>query len=212
MTNDHVTGADAAGWWDRIYKERDLSTVSWYQSWPALSLQLTELLGVAKEAAVIDIGGGTSRFAESLVQRGFTDVTVLDVSAAALTGARERAGSSRHLTWMRENVLSWKPTRVFDLWHDRAAFHFLTDQQARDRYVATLQKATRPGSAIVIATFALDGPDHCSGLPVQRYDAEDLCAAMGVEFDLEAVRREVHLTPSGAAQPFTWIAGRRRAA
>lgn len=196
--------------WDRVYGERDPSTLSWFQPVPAMSLELIDLLGVEPGSALVDVGGGASVLATALVDRGYSDISVLDVSHAALARSQRQAGTAEAITWICEDVLTWRPHRGFGLWHDRAVFHFLTEPSDRDAYVATLARATQPAAAVIIATFAPRGPDNCSGMPVCRYSADELSAFLDAEFDIVATRRELHITPAGATQPFTWVAGRRR--
>ena len=155
---------------------------------------------------MIDVGGGTSTLVDELVSRGFTDVSVLDVSTVALDSSRKRLGpTSERVCWVCADVLAWTPERTYDLWHDRAVFHFLVDPADRRRYVQVARLAVRPGGYVIVATFATDGPARCSGLRVERYDTEGLCAAFSPGFALVGSRRELHTTPSGAVQPFTWV-------
>jgi rhodanese-related sulfurtransferase len=169
------------------------------------------VLGITPDRSVIDVGGGASPLAARLLERGFRDVTVLDVSGQAISAARERLGSrAQEVRLLQEDVCSWRPDRHFDLWHDRAAFHFIVEADERRRYLETLDRALAPDGAVVIATFARDAPDRCSGLPVVRYDTRGLAAWLGRGFELVAERREEHRTPSGALQPFAWAAFRRR--
>jgi hypothetical protein len=196
--------------WDAVYDRDDLSTLSWHQREPVVSLELIDALGVGPGEAVVDVGGGASRLAGRLLDRGFADVTVLDVAAGALEASRRRLGAhAGQVTWVREDVRSWRPGRRFGLWHDRALFHFFVDPDDRRRYVETLRSALEPGGAVVIATFALDGPETCSGLPVERYDAAGLASVPGPGFELVRSGREEHVTPGGRVQAFTWAALRR---
>ena len=208
-----ASGADEerVSHWDGVYSRRGPTEMSWFQATPTVSLELLDVLGVSPKSAVIDVGGGASVLVDHLLERGFEDVSALDVSAAALRSARSRLTSSAPVTWLRADVLSWRPERGFDLWHDRAVFHFLTDAADRLTYLRTMRRALRPGGAVIMGTFAADGPDHCSGLPVARYSPDQLADAIGAEFDIVAVRREVHTTPTGAGQPFSWVAARLRA-
>lgn len=194
--------------WDSVYEQRGVDGVSWYQPVATTSLELIDALDVPRDAAVIDVGGGASPLAAGLVERGFTNVSVVDISKAALDTARERLGSEAPVTWLHDDVLAWQPDRRFDLWHDRAVFHFLTGADDRARYLAVLGSAIRPGGAVVLATFAPEGPEYCSGLPVVRYSARQLADVLGEEFRAVHVRREEHTTPAGAVQVFTWMAGR----
>jgi trans-aconitate methyltransferase len=196
--------------WDGVYSHRASTEMSWFQATPTASLELLDVVGVSPQSAVIDVGGGASLLVDHLLARGFDDVSVLDVSEAAMRSARSRLTSTAPVTWVRDDVLTWRPQRGFDLWHDRAVFHFLTDAVDRLTYLRTMRRALRTGGAVIMGTFAPDGPDQCSGLPVARYSSEELADAIGPEFDIVAVRREVHTTPTGAVQPFSWLAGRLR--
>jgi SAM-dependent methyltransferase len=159
---------------------------------------------------LIDVGGGTSSLAAHLVDRGFVGVSVLDLSATALAEARSRLGEGVSVHWLQEDLLVWRPQRRYDLWHDRAVFHFLVNPLDRDAYLQTLRAALRPKGCVVIATFASDGPRFCSGRPVLGYAAADLARLLGPEFEQVETRREEHTTPTGVVQPFTWVAGRMR--
>lgn len=191
--------------WDDVYLEKDESQLSWHQDDPSVSLEFCKLAGLSHDASVIDIGAGTSRFAERLLAAGIGDVSVLDVSQAALERSRQQLGAAgARIEWITADVTKWQPARAFDLWHDRAVFHFLTDQDDRARYVDRLRSALRPGGHAIIATFALDGPEKCSGLPVVRYDPEGLSDALGAGFSLIAQRAHRHQTPWGSAQSFQY--------
>ncbi len=196
--------------WDRTYEERGATGVSWYEPTPRTSLEILAELDVALDAPVIDIGGGASGLADELVALGYTDVTVLDVSEVALGAARERSGMT--VTWLHQDVLTWRPERAYGLWHDRAVLHFFTEEPERRAYRRTLDAAVAPGGYVVLATFAPDGPTRCSGLPVRRYSPADLGAFLGDEYTAVMERRHDHVTPRGAVQPFTWGAFRRREA
>jgi len=208
MTDHPSSPEQRARHWKNVYEASSPDAVSWYQPEPVVSLELVDLLGVAPESAVIDIGGGASVLVDRLLARGFTDLTVLDISDAALRASRQRVGDDARVAWITEDLLSWKPTRRYDLWHDRAVFHFLSGAEVDD-YRNVLLRAVTPGGSVVMATFAPDGPEQCSGLPVTRYSADELGAVLGSGFQVAEHRREVHTTPAGAVQPFTWIAARR---
>jgi SAM-dependent methyltransferase len=204
------TDPSSPGHWDAAYRRDDLSTVSWYQREPVVSLELVDDLGVDSGAAVVDVGGGASPLAGCLLDRGFADVTVLDLAGTALDAARGSLGPrGSEIAWVQGDVRSWRPDRLFGLWHDRALLHFFVAADDRRRYVETLRHALAPGGAAVIATFGPDGPDTCSGLPVVRYDAAGIASVLGDGFELVAERREEHATPAGRVQPFTWAAFRR---
>ena len=202
-----LTSAERARHWGAAYAERGVRGVSWYQAAPRVSLDLIEALGVDHDAAVVDVGGGSSSLADELLDQGFVDVSVLDLSAAALAETRRRLPAAAHVTLVHEDLLVWRPARRFDLWHDRAVFHFLVAPDDRAGYLQTLRSAIRPEGFVVLATFAPDGPESCSALPVARYSAQDLADLLGAEFDLRETRREEHVTPGGVVQPFTWVAG-----
>jgi len=208
MTENASPSGTREDHWDSAYKTRGVTEVSWFQTEPVVSLELIGALGVPREAAVIDVGGGASSLVDHLVEQGFTDLSVLDISETALDVARYRLGSSAPVSWLHEDLLSWKPLRRFHLWHDRAVFHFLVGNEDRDAYLDTLRTGMAPGGALIVATFAEDGPEYCSGLPVARYSAVDLGSVFGEGFVVVKTRREVHTAPRGTTQPFTWVAAR----
>lgn len=202
--------------WEAVYRDRGPTGMSWYQAEPRTSLELIADLDVAPHTPVIDAGGGSSALAACLVAHGFTDVTVVDLSETALETARRNlaAGDEDAVAWIAADLLTWRPPRPYGLWHDRAVFHFLTGPHDRATYLATLCAALAPGGAVIIGTFATDGPTHCSGLPVARYTPDDLAAELTAAFDgaltVTGHRTEHHRTPSGAVQPFAWVTARRR--
>ncbi len=210
MSNPQRNSEERARHWDSAYTAGGVRGVSWYQDAPTVSLELIEALGIARDAAIIDVGGGASVLADRLVERGFVDVSVLDVSAAALAEARSRMAGAARVHWLHEDLLDWRPERRFDLWHDRAVFHFLIAPADRDEYLRILRSALRPDGCVVLATFAEDGPELCSGLPVARYSAARLADVLGEGFELVETRREEHVTPKGVMQPFTWVVARMR--
>jgi SAM-dependent methyltransferase len=199
---------DRAAHWDDAYRSLGVESVSWFEPEPTMSLALLDALGIGPDDAVLDVGGGASTLVDHLVGRGFRDVTVLDVSVIALKEGQARLAPDAPVGWLREDLLSWKPPRRYDGWHDRAVFHFLTEPADRRRYFGVLAGAVAPGGAVIIGTFAEDGPESCSGLPVARYSAAELCDELGPWFHPLVTKREVHVTPTGALQPFTWVAGR----
>jgi len=184
--------------------------VSWFQPTAVVSLDLFDRLAIPLDAPVIDIGGGTSPLVDGLLARGFSDLTVLDISVRALETVRERLGTGPSVALIHADLLEWKSERRYGVWHDRAVFHFLVDEQDRARYLRLLRSALSPGGFVILATFASDGPEYCSGLPVARYDASDLTRLLGTDFDTLEERREEHVTPAGALQTFTWLAAKYR--
>jgi trans-aconitate methyltransferase len=198
-----VTIESDAQHWDDVYDRVGADRVSWYQPDPTVSAELIGDSGPVR--SVVDVGGGASVLVDVLLDAGIEDVTVLDLSARALDVARQRLGSRGDaVRWVEQDVRSWQPERRFDLWHDRAVFHFLTEPADRDAYRSVLREALEPRGRVVIGTFAADGPTHCSGLPVARYGPAELAAEFPGMRTVEQ-RRVVHLTPGGATQPFTWL-------
>ncbi|KAA9009992.1 class I SAM-dependent methyltransferase [Histidinibacterium aquaticum] len=207
MTDDKRTH------WDAVYGEKSEAEFSWHQDDPEVSLDLIGRAGIGPTASVIDVGGGTSRLAEALLDRGLRDVTVLDLSQVALTAARERLGpAGESVTWLCADITTWVPARQYDLWHDRAVFHFLVDALARDAYLERMERALKPGGHAIIATFAPDGPTSCSGLPVCRYSPADLAEALEDGFALVEHRSHKHRTPWGSTQSFQFSLFRRTSA
>jgi SAM-dependent methyltransferase len=201
-----VNGPGASGsHWDGVYASRRDVELSWYQATPDISLRLLDRFAV-RTGSVIDVGAGSSPLAGALVDAGWRDVTVLDVSAAALAVARDRLGDrAPRVSFVTGNLLSWRPQRTYDAWHDRAVFHFLVDAADRERYVALAEEAVAPGGAVVLGTFAADGPTSCSGMPTARYDPNDLADLFAPGFSLAHAEREQHHTPGGTVQPFSWV-------
>lgn len=206
-----MSNTDRQAHWQNVYATKAEKEVSWFQENPAPSLDLIAATGIKSDAAIIDVGGGASRLVDSLLEQGFSRVTVLDLSANALGGAKTRLGwRADGIDWIAADVTTWEPLGTYDLWHDRAAFHFLTEAADRDAYVVRLKKAVRAGGHVVIATFAPDGPEKCSGLPIVRYDPEAVASALGPGFDLIDSRRHDHITPGGATQRFQFSRFLRR--
>jgi SAM-dependent methyltransferase len=197
--------------WQTVYQTKGEQQTSWFRPHLDESLRLIDGLGLDKSLPAIDVGGGRSTLVDDLLARGFTDLTVLDLSQAALDEScrrlGERAGS---ITWLANDIThAALPAAHYALWHDRAVFHFLTDHNERLRYVANAALSVRPGGFIVLATFALDGPEKCSGLPVHRHDVKSLIDAFAEAFEPVADSRELHPTPFGTEQSFTYVVLRR---
>lgn len=196
-------------YWDGIYRGKEPTEVGWYQPQPATSLELVEGSGLLHDAPILDVGSGESNLVDALLDRGFTDISLLDVSTVALDLVRRRLTGATSVEYLHADVLTWRPTRRYALWHDRAVFHFLVDASDRSRYLDTMRAALALDGLAIIATFGADGPDRCSGLPVARYSAEGLGDLLGADFVTTATRAQRHITPAGHAQPFTWVAARR---
>lgn len=192
--------------WERVYGTKATTSVSWYQEHAECSLSLLRNTGIAKSAAIIDVGGGASTLVNDLLADGYSDVTVLDLSAAALSAARQRLGArAAKVQWLEADVTEADlPSHRYDVWHDRAVFHFLTEPQQRQAYVETVFRSVKPGGHVIVATFAEDGPTQCSGLPVMRYAASELHAQFGDAFALVKHVKESHHTPSGSVQQFVY--------
>lgn len=198
-----MTAEESLSHWEHLYSTKQEDEVSWFEREPAVSLDFIKLSGATPLSAIIDIGGGTSHLVDTLLGIGFRSVAVLDLSEAALATAKARLGSAAaQVEWIVADVTRWQPQKTYDLWHDRAAFHFLTDQSDRNAYVARLMQAIKPGGYVIIATFAPDGPERCSGLPVVRYDAGSLGQTIGSSFRLVETRRQTHKTPWSSTQNF----------
>ena len=199
-----------AAHWDDVYRTRAHDSLSWFQ--PSADISLALITSVADPAAisVIDVGAGTSPLADALLTAGCTDLTLVDLSETALAATSARLNEPASVTTVVGDISDWDPGRTYDLWHDRAVFHFLFGP-ARDRYVATAERSIREGGHIVIGTFADDGPTRCSDRDVARYSADQLAALFANGFETVTTHDEHHLTPKDIDQHFTWVVLRRRA-
>ena len=192
--------------WEQVYATKAPDAFSWFQAHAELSLRLIHNTGLGRDAAIIDVGGGASTLVDDLMAESHTDVTVLDLSAAAIAVAKQRLGKhAKTVDWIVGDItLAAFPVHRFDIWHDRAVFHFLTDPHDRHAYVERVMRAVRPGGHVIVATFAEDGPEKCSGLPVMKYRPEALHAEFGDAFLLVEHDKEAHHTPSGSVQQFVY--------
>ena len=189
--------------WDSVYAAKKVEEVSWFQVRPVLSLEFIARTGKEKGSSIIDVGGGASRLVDALLDEGFQRVTVLDISVEALARARERLGDrARLVTWIAGDITRWEPPSRYDVWHDRAVFHFLVSPEERRAYKEALAAALPLGAQAIIGTFALNGPERCSGLPVARYEPDTLAAELGPAFRLVESTHDDHLTPGGKVQRF----------
>jgi len=203
--------SDRTTHWQNVYATKGEAEVSWFQENPAISLEMIRAANPDHGADIIDIGGGASRLVDALLQDGYRDIAVLDLSANALDAAKKRIGAAASaVDWIVADATTWQPVKTYDVWHDRAAFHFLTDPRDRTAYVGRLRTAVASGGHVIIATFAPDGPEKCSGLPVQRHDSASLAAELGPGFDLVETRSQIHRTPWQSTQAFQFSRFRRR--
>ena len=196
--------------WQSVYGRRPADEVSWYQSRPDASLSLIRSCQREKNAALIDVGAGASVLVDHLLDEGYLDITVLDIAKEALDLSRRRLGArADQVCWQVADVTEYLPDRSYDLWHDRAVLHFLTEPEQRAAYRVALEQALEPGGHLVVGTFAIVGPKKCSGLEIVQYDAAKLLDLLGAEFVLRKEEKEAHVTPAGAIQQFAWFALQR---
>jgi SAM-dependent methyltransferase len=207
-----VAPVDEARYWESRYRTRPSNRVSWFEEVPAMSLKLIEDSGIPHDAAIIDVGGGASRLAGELLARGFTDVTVADLSPSALAIARaDLEGDAGAISWVECDVRTHDFGWGFDLWHDRAVFHFMVEPGDRRAYLVNLRRSLRPLGFVVLATFGPDGPTTCSGLPVERYGKERMSDVLGDGFELVEDELRIHPPPGGREQQFQYVLFRRLA-
>ncbi|CAI2934778.1 class I SAM-dependent methyltransferase [Aminobacter niigataensis] len=203
---------DRKSHWDTIYGTKAEDDVSWFQKMPEPSMTLLSLAGATPGQAIIDIGGGASHLVDALLDQGFGDVSVLDISQAALEANKARLGAAaQEVHWICSDATAWQPARHYDVWHDRAAFHFLTDPADQAGYMSALKQALVPGGHAIIGTFAPDGPEKCSGLPIVRHDAQSIGRLLGSGFELVDSCRHEHKTPWDSVQHFQFGTFRKRA-
>ena len=192
--------------WGDVYQEKSPSELSWYQKEPKLSLELIRCTNVASNDAIIDVGGGASVLVDYLSKESFTNLTVLDISENAIAMAKKRLGdTAKSIEWIVSDITQFDTSQKFSLWHDRALFHFLTDPSDRKIYVKALIKAIRTEGHLIIATFAIGGPEKCSGLEIVQYDSEKMIAELGDNFSLVEERKEIHITPANKEQEFIFF-------
>jgi ubiquinone/menaquinone biosynthesis C-methylase UbiE len=199
--------------WENVYATKPTTGVSWFQEHAAQSLRLIAESGLPRPASIIDVGGGASTLVDDLLAQGYTALSVFDISAKALAAARARLGAAaERVQWFEGDITAMAlPAQAYDLWHDRAVFHFLTTPEQREAYVRNVMRAVKPGGHVIVSTFAEDGPLQCSGLPVMRYSAEGLHAEFGAPFELLRHEKEAHHTPAGGVQQFIYCYCRRLA-
>lgn len=204
--------SDLKSHWEKIFTRKSPNEVSWYKPHLSVSLQLIERAGISPRAAIIDVGGGDSSLVDDLLNADYSNVTVLDISAPALKRSKARLGSAANtVTWLTTDITrATLQANAYDLWHDRAMFHFLTDPASRDAYIGLCTTAVKPGGTLIIATFATDGPEQCSGLPTMRYAPTELEHQFSPAFHLTASVPELHTTPAGKVQSFVYCMFEKR--
>jgi 2-polyprenyl-3-methyl-5-hydroxy-6-metoxy-1,4-benzoquinol methylase len=192
--------------WEKVYTSKADTEVSWFQEHAKLSLKLIRDANIPTSASIIDVGGGASTLVDDILANGYEHVTVLDLSGAALVTAKARIGAhAADVQWLEADILAVElPTHAYDVWHDRAVFHFLTTEDERHAYVQKVLQAVKPGGLVIVGTFAEDGPTQCSGLPVMRYSANELHSEFGEPFELLGHEKESHHTPGGNEQKFVY--------
>ncbi len=196
--------------WEQVYQNKIATEVSWYQQHPECSLELVQACGVGGTARIIDIGAGASTLVDYLLAAGYQNLTVLDIARGAIEQARSRLGKhADRVVWLEHDITRLDTTTLvadgkYDIWHDRAVFHFLTDPHDQEKYVSAVCCALKPGAQLIMATFGLDGPEKCSGLEIVRYSPETISAMLGDSFQLIETRTEKHVTPSSALQNFIY--------
>lgn len=197
--------------WETVYATKPVTGVSWFQEHARQSLRLIQQSGASRDAGIIDVGGGASTLVDDLLAAGYTNLSVLDLSSAALNATKMRLGEhAQRVKWLVGDITQVQlPANAYDVWHDRAVFHFLTSPEQREAYVRAVLRAVKPGGHVIVATFAEDGPEKCSGLPVMRYSADSLHAEFGAPFTLLRQSREAHRTPSETVQSFIYCLCRK---
>lgn len=191
--------------WNAVYSKKTEAELSWHQDNPSVALDLMKMIDLTVRSSVIDVGAGTSRLMDKLLDLGISDLSALDLSESALAAARVRLSEREtSVKWIVEDITRWEPSRTYDIWHDRAVFHFLVTAKDRDAYIQRLSRSLIPGGHAIIATFALDGPEKCSGLPVARYSPITLAKTLGSGFSLVGHKAYLHHTPWGSRQSFQY--------
>jgi len=200
---------DKQSHWQKIYNTKQSNELSWTQEKPQTSLDLIHSFNLRKTASFIDIGGGDSKLADYLLAEGFENITVLDISAEALSKGQQRLGEkAKKIKWIAEDITNFQPKETYDVWHDRAAFHFLTRQNEIEKYIETANKCVK--KFLVIGTFSTEGPNKCSGLDIKQYDEEQMCSAFIENFEKINCITEDHTTPSGTKQNFLFCSFRKK--
>lgn len=197
--------------WNKVYTEKSENETSWFQEHPLKSLDLIKELNLPQDASIIDVGGGDSRLVDHLLAEGFKDISVLDISEVSLNKLRARLGASEvRVKYIVSDVTTFHPTEFYDLWHDRATFHFLTELQQIEKYLEVISNSLRPGGNLIISTFSKNGPEKCSGLPVHQYSEVELKELFKTHFENTKCFEDVHTTPWGTTQSFVYCGFKRK--
>jgi len=199
--------------WEKIYATKQPTDVSWFQVYPKTSMEFVAAFDLKKEAAIIDVGGGDSNFVDSLLEKGFTNITVLDISANAIERAKKRLGEKADLVkWIVSDVTDFIPPEQYDFWHDRAAFHFLTSEELTDKYVSIAEKGIAEKGFLVLGTFSESGPKKCSALDIHQYSEKSLSYKFEKEFNRIKCIKEDHTTPFNTTQNFLFCSFQKKQA
>lgn len=191
--------------WEKIYTTKEFKETSWFQKKPVVSLDIIESLGLSREARIIDIGGGDSYLVDNLLDLGYKNLNVLDISQVAIEKAKTRIGEKAgKVIWIVSDAVNYKADKKFDLWHDRAAFHFLTEEKKINTYLDNLKASVKPGGYVILATFSEKGPEKCSGITIKQYSAQDMERLFEKDFEIVRVENIDHTTPWGDKQNFTF--------
>jgi 2-polyprenyl-3-methyl-5-hydroxy-6-metoxy-1,4-benzoquinol methylase len=197
--------------WDGIYGEKTFSELTWFQPEAKVSVDLIDKLDLSKESSILDVGGGASTLIDSLIEKEFKKITVLDLSENALKQSQKRIGEkTSYISWCVGDVIDFKFNKKFDLWHDRAVFHFLTQESEQEKYISNLEASTKRGSHFIISTFAEDGPLKCSGLEIVRYSKDNLVDKFSAHFECIEFKKETHTSPTGMEQKFNYWVFRKK--
>lgn len=197
--------------WETVYKTKNPDEVSWTQNVPKTSLNFIHFFGILKMAAIIDIGGGDSKLADYLLNEGFENITVLDISAKALEKAKQRLGNkAKKVNWIVSNITDLQPNTLFDVWHDRATFHFLTSESDIDKYLFIAKHAIKKNGNLIIGTFSENGPEKCSGLQIKQYSESSMSSTFKNDFDKIKCVTENHVTPFNTIQNFLFCSFKRK--
>lgn len=202
---------DLKAHWEDIYSRKKFEETSWYQSIPETSLNIIESLGLSREAAIIDVGGGNSFLVDHLLDLEYKDLTVLDISGKALSSSKARLGEkAQNVKWIESDITNFSSEDAFEVWHDRAAFHFLTSDEQVEKYLSNVTRSVKSGGYVILATFSENGPDKCSGIQIRKYALDDLQKLFEKDFEIVRLENIDHTTPSDTTQNFTFGLFRRK--